>query len=385
MITLHAFAASRSARLAFIVATMAASTAGRAQGLDASEKDTIKLVERVRPTCVLVRVQDRAEPAPNRKRIPRFVNRTQLSGTAWDSTGTFVTLGADLAHADRVFITFHDGSEFRATIVAEDTTTSIGVLKIEGAPVPVSAVTWGDSKKLVVGNRVIAVGCPFGFTASPSFGWVSGLDRELVDPNAGSNTPGLIQVTTSVNPGDTGGPLANSSGEIVGLLSSVFRRPTYGPSMFSVLPNVAPERNAPETPKTWVFQDSLSAEGIGFAYPAHLVRPAVEKLLKAPNVKPAGGSSGPWLGITVEPIGPALAAQLGISEDMVLVDGVTRNGPAGLAGIQKYDVLVSLDGKEIPTQESLMEVLGGLTPGADVKAAVRRQGQTLELNIKLER
>jgi serine protease Do len=379
---------------ALLIATALAGGRARAQSLDALEKEVIKLFDRARTACVSVEVQERTlEGAPGRKRVPRFTSRSQLSGTVWDASGTIVTLGADLANADWVKVTFQDGSQYRATIVAEDSESSLGVLKIEGAPVPATAVQWGDSSKLTYGSLVVAVGSPFGMRATPSIGFVTGLDRQLAeesDERTKTKTPGMIQIQTPVNPGDTGGPLVNSSGEVVGLLSSVFRRANFDPSLFAAPPAASkipptPSSPAPPIARAFVIQNSLSAEGIGFAMPAKQVRPIVEKLLEKPNAPSRSGPSSPWLGITVEPIGAILAAQLGLDEDSVLVSGVARNGPAARAGIQKYDVLLMLDGKEIPTQESLIEVLSALAPGAEVKASVRRQEKQMEVNIKLDR
>ncbi len=385
----------RAAQIAMLVVSLGAlaACAAHAQGLEAIERDVVRIVQKVRPACVLVRVLDRNEGLGKGGRPSRpFVERARLSGTVWDAGGTIVTLGAELSRAERVFVTFHDGEEYRASILSEDKDTTIGLLRVERARL--AAPAWGDSDKLALGSFVVAVGNPFSFIGSPSLGIVSGLDREVEDADAHTAIRGMIQVTALVNPGDAGGPLANSAGDIVGLLASVFRRPSFwvaAPPKLTIfeapgpaLESPATPPPAPPTPEPSTREESLGAEGIGFAYPINAIRPAVEKLLKLPAPKPRAQAGGPWLGVQVEPIGHAMAAQLNLDEEAVLVTSVTRNGPAARAGLERYDVLLSLDGRPLSNVDQLLEVLNELKPGADVKASIRRNGKDLELLVKLE-
>jgi serine protease Do len=236
-----------------------------------------------------------------------------------------------------------DGQKLPAALVGQDSKTDLALLKVSpNGPLP--AVSFADSDQSEVGDWVVAIGNPYGLGGSVSVGIVSARNREL---NLGSYDD-FIQTDAAINSGNSGGPLFNLDGEVVGVNSALL-----SPSGGSV--------------------------GIGFAISANLARPVIAQL------RSFGAARRGWIGVRVQAITPGLAESLGLDKPRgALVSNVTRNGPAESAGLQPGDVIVRFDGKEVDAMRSFPRTVAETEPGKAVAVDILRRGkaQTLRLQVQ---
>ena len=234
------------------------------------------------------------------------------SGFVFDPAGYILTNNHVIDGATSVTVTFQDGTILPATIVGRDKDGDLAVLKVDaGHPLP--AVQFGDSGKLRVGDWVIAVGNPFGLPGSTSAGIVSALDRDIGEDKYDD----FIQTDAAVNRGNSGGPLFNLAGQVVGVNSAI-----YSPSGGSV--------------------------GIGFAIPAAMAAPVAAAL------KATGGITRGWLGVSTQDVTPAIQQLLGLPDTAgALIGGTSPGGPAN-AALRPGDVLTGLAGAPIRNPRALM-------------------------------
>ena len=233
--------------------------------------------------------------------------------------------------------------EYKATKIGTDPDADIAVLKIEGKNLP--AITFADSDKVRVGDVVIAVGNPFGFTQSVTMGIVSALGRGMRELDL--NFQNFIQTDASINPGNSGGALVDTDGRLVGVNTAIFSR-TGG------------------------------NQGIGFAVPANIARNVMDSLIK--NGRMIRG----YLGVVLQPLNEDLAKEFKINgEKGALVGDVSKGGPAQAAGIQNGDVVVAVDGKEVEGVKELQLMVAAKLPGADVSVKLLRDGKEKVVTVKL--
>jgi len=268
------------------------------------------------------------------------------SGFIIDPNGYVVTNNHVIDDASDIQVTLSDGTSLAAHVVGRDTKTDIALLKI-AASRPLPYLAFGDSNKAHVGDWVIAVGNPFGLGGSVSAGIISGSNREI---NAGPYDD-FLQIDAPINMGNSGGPLFDQSGQVIGIDTAIFS-PTGG------------------------------SIGIGFAIPSEVVKNVVAQLRERGRV--ARG----WLGVQMQEITPTLAKAVGVSKDKgVLVDIVTKDSPAARGAIKQGDVILAFNGTKIETARELAWAVAQTPAGRTVPVRVWRDGQerTLDVTIGTER
>lgn len=263
---------------------------------------------------------------------------------------------ADVDGADYTVIT-QDGKKYKASVLAKDSVNDFAILKIDVKNLPV--VDFGDSDSLDIGQRIIAIGNALGeFQNSVTVGVLSGKERNLTATDATGATPenleGLLQTDAAINEGNSGGPLCNLKGQVVGI-------------------------NTATTAKG-------QAEGIGFAIPINMLKSAID------SIKKTGKITRPYLGIRYAMVDQKIAAIKGISADQgALVVGDLTNGipaivqgsPADKAGIKEGDVILKINNEDIGQGKSLTRILSKYQPGDEITLTILRDSKQSNLKVKL--
>jgi serine protease Do len=270
--------------------------------------------------------------------LPRLRRVTQGSGFIIDPAGYVVTDDHVIAGGSRITVVFQDGSKHPARLRGHDAVTDLALLKIEASQ-PLPYVNWGDSDAAQVGDWVLAVGNPFGLGGTASLGIISARGRDI------RSTPydDFLQIDASLNLGSSGGPAFNVNAQVIGVNTAI-----YTPSGGSV--------------------------GIGFAIPANLARPVIDKL------KEHGKLDRGWLGVQIQEVTPQIAATLGLPRASgALVSDVTKGGPAANAGIKQGDVILSFDRRDISKARELPLVVAETPIGQTGKVKAWRNGRVMSL------
>jgi serine protease Do len=266
------------------------------------------------------------------------------SGFVVDASGIIVTNNHVIADADEIFANFNDGSKLKADVVGRDTKTDLAVLRVKPEK-PLVSVPFGDSEKLRVGDWVMAIGNPFGLGGSLTVGVVSARNRDI---NAGPYD-NFIQTDAAINRGNSGGPLFNMQGEVVGV-------------------------------NTAIISPSGGSIGIGFAVPSKTVVAVIGQL------REFGETRRGWIGVRIQQVDDQIAETLGLGKARgALVAGVTDNGPAAKAGIQSGDVIVRFDGRDIREMRDLPRAVADTAVGKASDIVVVRKGKEQNLKITLGR
>jgi len=320
--------------------------------LAAMEEEYTRLVQAVVPSVVSITATKRVEaPAVEdpfelffgrRFRVPRKTEemRSLGSGVIVSKEGHIVTNQHVVADVDEVRIRMADGQEAPARIIGSDATTDIAVLKVTG--IKVTPLAFADSDKVKVGQRVIAVGNPFGFDETVTQGIISAKGRSMED-----SVNDFFQTDAAINPGNSGGPLVDLRGEIIGINSSVYAGLGSG-----------------------------SRQGLGFAIPANTARRALEAIIKNGRV-PHG-----YLGVMVP--SPELAARLGLPEtDGAYVYNITPDSPADKAGIRKGDIVRSIGHHAVHGFSDLRSQIAGLETGSEVTIGIQRGSESVTVTAKI--
>ena len=266
------------------------------------------------------------------------------SGFVIDPAGILVTNNHVIADADEVFANFNDGTKLKAEIVGRDTKTDIAVLRVKPEK-PLVAVSFGDSDRLRVGDWVMAIGNPFGLGGSLSVGVVSARNRDI---NAGPYD-NFIQTDAAINRGNSGGPLFNMEGQVVGV-------------------------------NTAIISPSGGSIGIGFSIPAKTVVGVIGQL------REFGETRRGWIGVRIQQLDDQIAETLGIGKTRgALIAGVTDDGPAAKSGMKSGDVIVKFDGQQIREMRDLPRAVAGTAVGKTVEVVVNRKGKEETLSVTLGR
>lgn len=266
------------------------------------------------------------------------------SGFIIDESGIVVTNNHVIADADEINVIMNDGTKMKATLVGVDKKTDLAVLKF--TPVkPLTVVKFGDSDKLRLGEWVLAIGNPFSLGGSVTAGIVSARNRDI---NSGPYDS-YIQTDASINRGNSGGPLFNLEGEVVGV-NTLIISPTGG------------------------------SIGLGFAVPSKTVSVVVDQLRQFGELRRG------WLGVKIQQVTDEIAESLNIKPARgALVAGIDEKGPAKPAGIEPGDVVIKFDGKDIKEPKDLSRVVADTSVGKAVDVVVIRKGAELTKQVTLGR
>jgi 2-alkenal reductase len=269
------------------------------------------------------------------------------SGFIISDKGYIVTNNHVVEGTARLEVVLADGSILSATLIGVDPFADLAVVRVDG-PLP-TVLSFGDSEALQPGQSVIAFGSPLGdFKNTVTVGVVSGKGRSVGD-SLGYVQQDLIQTDAAINPGNSGGPLVNLAGEVIGVNTLVVRSSGLG---------------------------GASAEGLGFAVSSNTARAIVEQLISSGRVQR------PYLGVTWEAVTAQVAAQQGVPEGIAITD-VAAGGPAELAGLQRGDILIALNGQAIDEEHPFINQLLRFRPGDVVQVEIDRAGDRVQLEITL--
>ncbi|MBM3485232.1 MAG: DegQ family serine endoprotease [Alphaproteobacteria bacterium] len=262
------------------------------------------------------------------------------SGFIIDPAGVIITNNHVIAEADEISVTLQDNTNLKARMVGRDQMTDLAVLKVD-PPKPLPAVRFGDSDRSRVGDWVLAIGNPFGLGGSVTAGIISARSRDI---NSGPYDD-FIQTDASINRGNSGGPMFNLAGEVIGVNTAI-----YSPSGGSV--------------------------GIGFAIPANLAKPIVAQLQEF------GRARRGWIGVRIQTVTEEIAQGLGLDGvNGALVANLTEGGPAEKAKIEVGDVILKFNGKDINEMRTLPRVVAETPVGRAVPIEVWRKGRKVALQV----
>jgi len=262
------------------------------------------------------------------------------SGVIATADGYILTNNHVVQAADEIAVALADGRQFDARLVGADPESDLAVLKVEATGLPI--ITFGSDDALKVGDIVLAIGNPFDVGQTVTMGIVSALGRSNLGINVFEN---FIQTDAAINQGNSGGALVDSTGHLVGINTAIFSR--TGGSI-----------------------------GIGFAIPATLVRQVMNDLIKTGKVTRG------YFGVEPEDITAEAAELLKLSRaDGVVLKGVQRASPAGRAGLEPGDVIVTINGQKVTSSRSMLNQIAQLPPGSNASVRVLRSGKELELPV----
>ena len=265
------------------------------------------------------------------------------SGFIIDAEGIVVTNFHVIENAEEITVTLADETSFTAKVLGQDQKTDIAVLKIDPGDTDLTAVPFGDSDSLRVGDWVLAIGNPFGLGGTVTAGIVSARGRDI------GNGPydDFIQTDASINRGNSGGPLFNTDGEVIGI-------------------------------NTAIFSQSGGSVGIGFAISSNLAKRVTKQLVEF------GTTRRGWLGVFIQEVTPDIADTLGLSQSAgALVSSVNEKSPADIAGLEPGDVILSFDGKVIDRMRDLPRIVAETDIGATVEVEIFRGGQRSTVEVTL--
>ncbi|MGE0743179.1 MAG: Do family serine endopeptidase [Hyphomonadaceae bacterium] len=314
------------------------------------------LAERLSPAVVNVATSQRVEgledlanfPPGAPERSTEDDDAAQISslgsGFIISPDGVIVTNNHVIADADAIEVILQNGQRYEAVVVGRDPATDIAVLRVN-ARTPLPYVNMGDSDGARVGDIVLAIGNPFGLGGSLSVGVVSARNRNI---DAGRYDD-FIQTDAAINRGNSGGPLFNTDGEVIGV-------------------------------NTAILSPTGASVGIGFATPTSIVRPVVDQLVRY------GETRRGWLGVRLANVTRAAAERVGYAgESGAIVTRTTPGGPAATAGLRPGDVVVRFNGRDVSDSRALTRMVGESEVGASVPMEVVRDGRRMTLTARIER
>ncbi|OSQ49664.1 DegQ family serine endoprotease [Thalassospira alkalitolerans] len=264
------------------------------------------------------------------------------SGFIISADGYIVTNNHVIDGADEITVRLHEGETLPAKLIGRDPKTDVALLKVEPAK-DLPFVKWGDSDHARIGDWAVAIGNPFGLGGTVTAGIISARNRDI---NQGPYDD-FIQTDASINRGNSGGPLFNLDGDVIGINSAI-----YSPSGGSV--------------------------GIGFAIPSAIANSVVDQL------KEYGRTRRGWLGVHIQTVTDDIADSVGLDTSTgAMVAGVSDDGPAKAAGIKQGDVILSFDGREVESMRRLPRIVAETKIGKDVDVVLWRDGEKKTVQVEL--
>ncbi len=271
---------------------------------------------------------------PNHPQRRQRIESSLGSGVIISSNGYILTNNHVISGADRIEVALSDGRSTTAKIIGSDPDTDLAVLKIDMDKLP--AIVLGHSKRLRVGDIVLAIGNPFGVGQTVTSGIVSATGRNRLGINTYEN---FIQTDAAINPGNSGGALITANGNLVGINSLIFSR-------------------------------SGGSQGIGFAIPIDLARDVMQQIIEHGHVVRG------WLGIAIQDLDEDLAHSFGLdSTDGFIITSVVRHGPADEAGLEAGDVITRINGKAVKDVVMALTDISRIKPGEEARLDGIREGQ----------
>lgn len=286
---------------------------------------------------------DYGAPQKRGEAEPREYNRPFSLGSGFvidADKGFIVTNNHVIDGADDIKVTLHDDTTLDATLIGSDEKTDVALLQVE-TDHPLVEVSWGDSDKMRVGEWVLAIGNPFGLGGTVTAGIISARQRDI---NAGPYDD-FIQTDASINRGNSGGPMFNIDGEVIGI-------------------------------NTAIFSPSGGSVGIGFAIPSAMAKSVVKQLMEY------GRTRRGWLGVSIQTVTDDIAESLGLDKaEGALVARVSEDSPAAQAGFKSGDVILSFDGQDIEEMRELPRVVAETKIDKEVRVRVWREGKPIILKV----
>ena len=283
------------------------------------------------------------------------------SGAIIDKKGNILTNNHVIKNADRIEVTLADGSKWRGKLVGTDPYNDLAIINIDAPPKQLHPLTFGSSKDLQAGQKVIAIGNPFGLQQTLTTGIISSIGRSIKSQE-GVTIDDLIQTDAAINPGNSGGPLLDSDGKLIGV-------------------------------NTAIISPSGGSVGIGFAIPIDTVKRVIPDLLEKGYVPHS------WLGVSLFPLIPGLARELGIKvERGAMIMEVVKGGPADRAGLRGGnkilyvgnamlpvggDIIVAFNEEPIESSEELIRHIAKHRPDDKIKLKILRANRFKEIVVKL--
>ncbi|MBB6410208.1 DegQ family serine endoprotease [Mesorhizobium sangaii] len=287
---------------------------------------------------------DQGMPAPQTP--PQQAPRAEALGSGFivAADGTIVTNNHVVDGASSIKVTLDDGTELPAKLVGRDAKNDLAVLKIKSDK-PLPTVKWGDSDRLMTGDQVLAIGNPFGIGTTVTAGIVSARGRDL---HSGPFDD-FIQIDAPINHGNSGGPLVDVSGNVVGINTAI-----YSPNGGSV--------------------------GVGFAIPSDQAQKVVAKLMKDGSIQYG------YLGVEIQPVTPDVASAIGLDHPGgALVSQVNEGSPAAKAGVETGDVIVSFAGQDVKDPKDLSRAVADVAPGVRETLDIWRKGKAMNVSVDVGR
>ncbi len=315
---------------------------GEAGILEQVERELVELADRVRPAVVSLSPYIAKDAV--RQGLPKRGRPANAgAGVIYNAErGLIVTNSHVVRNVQKIKVTLMGGREIIGEVLGADEDTDLAVVYI-ASKVPLAEVVFGDSSKVRVGQLVIAVGNPYGLNDTTTFGIISGLKRENINL---SRYEDFIQTDASINPGNSGGPLLNIKGEVIGINTAIINY----------------------------------AQSIGFSIPSNMVKHVVEQLVDHGEVHRG------WLGVGIDPVSEEVAnraakAQVG---EGVIINSVFEGDPADMAGLKVGDIILKIGGSKITSPNSMIRVIGAMTPGQTINLDILRKGKHSVVPVKLE-
>ncbi len=264
------------------------------------------------------------------------------SGFIIDSSGLIVTNNHVIANAEQITVTLSDNTMLQARVIGRDPISDLALLKVD-AKVPLPAASWGDSTKTRVGDWVLAIGNPFGLGGTVTSGIISATARDI---HAGPYDD-FLQTDASINRGNSGGPMFNLAGEVIGI-------------------------------NTAILSPSGGSIGIGFAVPSALARPIIDQLRATGKVERG------WIGAQIQPVTDDIAEAIRLDKSRgAMIASIDAASPAAHAKLQPGDVILTYDGQPIERSRQLPRLVADTPPDKSVKLSIWRDGKTQELQLKV--